>query len=337
MIFSLQILRAYAAIIVVLLHLSHLILKYLNVDLTDIFQFGFSGVQLFFILSGFIITYIHKKDINKGFDRFVFYLKKRFIRIYPIYWVIFFSVFIMAVVFKMPSHIDNISIFLNNVFLLPQKDNLLLVVVWTLQYEIFFYLIFALFILNQRLHKFFYGSFIFLLYVVLYDSALFQNHASFNIFLFLMGGIIALYYEKLNIDYSKSKFVLMSGILSYIIVSIFICINDKIPLQEIILGVVGSLIIIGLIYLEKNGYNFKKFRSLILVGNASYVIYLIHYPIISVLMKLYVKSGVLKHITFFEASIFFIIISLFVVIFVGILVHKFIEIPLMKYLNRKLL
>ena len=129
----------------------------------------------------------------------------------------------------------------------------------------------------------------------------------------------------------------MSGILSYIIVSIFICINDKIPLQEIILGVVGSLIIIGLIYLEKNGYNFKKFRSLILVGNASYVIYLIHYPIITVLMKLYIKSGVLKHITFFEASIFFIIISLFVVIFVGILVHKFIEIPLMKYLNRKLL
>lgn len=69
--FSLQYLRGIAAFFVVLYHATVLFKKYYNYDyLFDLFNTGYMGVDVFFILSGFIIFYVHywilesKKDLN---------------------------------------------------------------------------------------------------------------------------------------------------------------------------------------------------------------------------------------------------------------------------------
>lgn len=88
---SLQVLRAIAALLVVMYHsnvFSDLILK--REYLMGIFRFGYSGVDLFFVLSGFIIYYAHKNDFG-NFSKLRPYLIKRFTRIYRILLVYKFT------------------------------------------------------------------------------------------------------------------------------------------------------------------------------------------------------------------------------------------------------
>ena len=52
----------------------------------DAFRFGHAGFHLFFVLSGFLMYYIHSEDLGRprGLLPFAY---KRFSRIYPSYWV----------------------------------------------------------------------------------------------------------------------------------------------------------------------------------------------------------------------------------------------------------
>ncbi len=79
----LQVLRGVAASIVVLYHLCATTQTYFKDNFLNI-HWGWVGVDLFFILSGFIITFIHFDDIrNRG--SVTSFIKKRVIRIFPIY------------------------------------------------------------------------------------------------------------------------------------------------------------------------------------------------------------------------------------------------------------
>jgi exopolysaccharide production protein ExoZ len=66
---SLQYIRGIAALLVVLYHATNMLIESGSgyVYLHGIFQFGYMGVDIFFILSGFIIFYIHYSHIgDKG-------------------------------------------------------------------------------------------------------------------------------------------------------------------------------------------------------------------------------------------------------------------------------
>ena len=85
-----QVLRGFAAIAVLLYHTGVYAGIYFNNPIF-FFENGNLGVDFFFTLSGFIITYIHLQDIKrrgsvKGF------LLKRFIRIFPFYWLVLVAV-----------------------------------------------------------------------------------------------------------------------------------------------------------------------------------------------------------------------------------------------------
>ena len=149
----LQISRGFAAMLVILYHLRDTSASYFNITaFNDFFSFGSLGVDYFFILSGFIITYVHYSDLVNGTNPFNF-LKKRLIRIYPTYWVIATITLIVLVVVlngKSPHLDHDINIrsfsewkYISGCYLLlPMNHQYFLQLAWTLSYEILFYLLF---------------------------------------------------------------------------------------------------------------------------------------------------------------------------------------------------
>ena len=133
-IYSLQALRFIAAALVVI---SHIRTEY------DLTPFGSSGVDVFFVISGFIIYYVTREGAPQFFTR-------RLIRIVPLYWL--GTLALAAVAMKSPGSLHGLQFdmptLFGSLFFIPvwnesfQYHLPLLLLGWSLNYEILFYLIF---------------------------------------------------------------------------------------------------------------------------------------------------------------------------------------------------
>src|SRR5579859_1761464 len=151
---SLEMLRAFAAIFVVMYHAQGIVgVRFGASPFSGLFAGGHVGVDLFFVLSGFIITYVHSGDIGH-LDRIGKYMFSRFRRIYPAVWIVTaLAGFVYALGFGGAGASAKLSWagMLDSTLLLPQPGEPLVNVSWTLKYEIFFYLLFSLTIIRLRL------------------------------------------------------------------------------------------------------------------------------------------------------------------------------------------
>jgi len=151
-----QIFRAAAAIAVLLYHLT-MTNKFYYAYLDNFFGWGHAGIDFFFQLSGFIMVYVNWDRAGHGEHTWRF-LVQRLTRIYPIYWCVLLVT--VAAYWGFPPSPENV--WAPQSTLTPSK---LLVAVtlqdtgatiigpaWTLTYEVMFYLVFALFfVLPPRL------------------------------------------------------------------------------------------------------------------------------------------------------------------------------------------
>lgn len=147
-------LRGLAATLVLVIH-SFLFLGYShtyskNFELTNI------GVDLFFVLSGFIMAFAHWDDFGKGVTSVSTFLKKRVIRIYPMYFLVtLLTAIILYVAPKLfyAMEYSNLLVIKSLLFIPSQigsGTSLILAVAWTLAFEVVFYLIFSLCLLFRR-------------------------------------------------------------------------------------------------------------------------------------------------------------------------------------------
>jgi peptidoglycan/LPS O-acetylase OafA/YrhL len=147
---TLHILQVYRGLAVLFVVFYHAILIIFNNDefysFWELLSWGYSGVHIFFVLSGFIICFIHFSDINKP-SRAGKYLYKRFTRIYPVYWVVLL-IFIPAYLSSINS-INIYHIFENITLLRVSNHDKIIAVAWTLSHEVLFYAIFFVLILNR--------------------------------------------------------------------------------------------------------------------------------------------------------------------------------------------
>ena len=144
---SVQIYRAVAVLLVVLFHGSAFILsRYLLAPLGNMFQTGFFGVFLFFVISGFIILMAHHRDLGRP-DRLWYYLSRRFVRIYPFFW----GVLMIWGGWRIFTGGIGLKEFAANALLFMGMPELIIPVSWTLRYEVIFYALFATAILNKPL------------------------------------------------------------------------------------------------------------------------------------------------------------------------------------------
>ncbi|NYZ69707.1 acyltransferase [Endozoicomonas sp. SM1973] len=118
MFYNIQMLRAFAAIVVFLHHaLPHYTTMNGTASLLISFaEYGYIGVDIFFVISGFVIchTTIHKERNYHNLYKFV---KHRMLRIYLGYWPFFFIAFLLSY-YSDPQKLERIdllgSFFLTN-------------------------------------------------------------------------------------------------------------------------------------------------------------------------------------------------------------------------------
>lgn len=127
---SVQVLRAIAASSVVFYHVPFI-------------RRGSFGVDIFFVISGFIIAYISAVEPK-------YFLIKRIIRVVPLYWLGTLGVFMVAVLFPglLKSTTGSLSHLMKSLLFVPyvradRSIQPLLFLGWTLEYEMFFYCLFA--------------------------------------------------------------------------------------------------------------------------------------------------------------------------------------------------
>jgi len=148
---NVQALRGIAATMVVFFHALVYFFSFpVNVPMPRWASFGASGVDVFFVISGFVMVYVTRNRFG-SFAAQGRFLLDRVLRIYPFYWVATLPVIVACVLFPKLTFISlNGGTLLDSLLLLPQKDFPLLRVGWTLVHEMYFYIVFSFFLLGKR-------------------------------------------------------------------------------------------------------------------------------------------------------------------------------------------
>ncbi|MCH0692876.1 acyltransferase [Escherichia coli] len=332
MIKSIHYLRGVAALFVVLFHMQ----GYLNNDIYGdlgyrLFGFGNIGVDLFFIISGYIICL---SASNYTISTVHIYAIKRIFRIYP---VLIFSAFLWYLF--LPGNKD-LNFFIRSI--LPAQANYndappyfgfnLIYPAWTLTFEIAFYVIYAMSFSLSYKHK----NKIALVATILIPVVL-QLITSHNITMsgeekivilsdIFSNGLITLLSSPMFIDFSFGIIIYCffnSSMSNYILSfkKICLCVSLLIIVTSLVLifsksinghgpfgfGFVSSLIVLSLLVIEKN-HGMINIFGLGFLGNISYSLYMTHVLIYHGLdgAGLLVNiDGIYKLITMVSLSIIF--------------------------------
>jgi len=290
---SLQAGRALAAMAVAAFHLSIMMgaPRYGgDAVFSAVTRFGDRGVDYFFVLSGFIILFVHRKDIGQP-AQLGNYLRKRFIRLFPIYWL--YSIPMAALLLMgmgtdaslpatLPDWLTSITLIRFTPALPPLPTS------WTLFHEVAFYATFGLLILNRRL------GIAALLAAALACVLHFQfpgthERTPYNVYtaaynLYFLFGIGAYWLFRRG---GPGWWELLLGLALPAL-----AFSDMIPpgpLASLLVAIGFSLILAGAAKLEMGGA-FTVPAALVFIGDASYTIYLLHLPFEGLLLKIALKS-----------------------------------------------
>lgn len=149
MVNTLQAARGIAAFMVVAFHLLPIEAKYgLPAMLPGAFYFGQLGVDVFFVISGFVMV-LTTTNAHGSLGKSGQFIARRAARIYPLYWfylLLLLPVFIVAPTMINASQGSEVDI-VRSFLLFPDTHLPLLAVGWSLIYEVWFYLVFAVLLL----------------------------------------------------------------------------------------------------------------------------------------------------------------------------------------------
>ena len=291
---NIHILRYIASLMIVVLHFNGTFLKGdLNIDNQNYILS--SGVDMFFIISGFLMFIL----IEKRKYKFKQFLVTRLSKIVPIYYAVTILLFLgdnfLNIFPRKDILISDLikSLTFSNIFF--ENGETILAVGWTLEYEVIFYFIVALSILfkfNIRNSAIFITSSILFLCVIL---------KSFLFLEFLFGGL-AFFVVKYKLYQQKN-------ILSFILFgSIFLFLLDG---RYIVFGIpmFGIFLISFLIN--------KKYPIKFLPLNLSYEVYIYHILIIRVLDRI----GFMSNFSY-SLNLLFTILITFLISYISNVVEK---------------
>ncbi|MEN5015858.1 acyltransferase [Erwinia sp. Eh17-17] len=346
-----QALRALAAIMVVLHHAKAFLVgtKYEGLSF-DLFWPGAFGVDLFFIISGFIIAYT-----SYNYDRkdILVFLKKRLIRIWPMYFI---ATMIYLVVFKSTdlstmhgfSYTDKVEAtsllsVIKSLLFIPLNFNspvyfgtATLFVGWTLNYEFYFYMVCAVGLIFSKNKLWFYLSwFLFTLFIIpsfmgitrqprpIIEGAGYLNLTMQSlIWEFFSGACIAILFRngKLNISGKKKSIAIIA-------IALAIPAYGYITKRNVDHGIQYFGLYYCIMFLLLTSCqsfirdNIKIPRLILAIGDSSYSLYLLH-PIIFILAFKF-KEYAFPSVGY--QNYYFMFLTVLISVLVSLLSYKYLE------------
>jgi len=335
-------LRGIAVILVVLFHYAY---RYNSSEilslypLLNLFKYGYVGVQLFFIISGFVIAFTLCK--YKNIFRFTI---ARFSRLYPIYWIAIAFIFITKS-FILGEHIPTVT-YLVNLSMLQSFFKVQSVngVFWTLAKELTFYVfaatLYKLDIFNKNWPYVIWGV-VSITWMSLYNLGYAPHHSmAFKIgilllcrysLLFIAG--IYIYRIAFKINNIRNN-IFFAGAILVIYIMQYSLENENLHLvkssAQIMLCAVCFLPFFAICY-KNNSFLENKF--LLLSGRISYSWYLTHSPLRDIIFPaIYDKISM-----YWSVALTFALSFLFALLFYYLIeryIHKYTLMCLLKIYNK---
>jgi len=315
--YSIQILRGLAALLVVIYHSS---IKYDQSYGGHVFHFGNIGVDIFFIISGYVMSLIYSKR-KLGFRLFFI---DRVRRILPLYWLL--TLVAYAAYLLYPSLVNSSggeTYILESFLLWPVDGKFLIQNGWTLSFEFYFYLLFAA-------ASLIFGHYIYSVILILtlpILASLFNvdwanNFLENTIVYEFVYGIIAYYIlEYIKNIYWKATWFLLT------VLVIFYFIAGRAGSD----GLVAFILVVSLGAINISKLSVERssvLRLLNRLGDSSYSLYLVHVFSLVVLSKLY------RYIVGLDSFVLFVSVLCVGSILAGWFVYCLIEKPIDQYLKK---
>lgn len=343
---NIQALRGLAVTSVVLMHLMIMEKKFGGAQtlLSGSMIFRFFGVDLFFIMSGFLMVTITRGKFQDPVNALKF-LYARLAKIYPIYWI--FTSLVLIVYLIRPEWVNsyqgNQVDILSSFLLIPEQTLPLIIVAWTLVHEMYFYIVFTVIILFVR-EKYLKHSILLWGIIALAINLLvgpvnpFIKVISHPLtFEFIAGCFLAYIYHNSDIKISR-KILLPAAVLSLVISLAayyrFQSVTGEIEMpgwwRILIFGLPALITVFCMIYAEKDGFTIHNiFYS---IGNASYSIYLTHVLTLSAFghfWSMFAADGIIDNIVMIPVSFALVLLT-------GFISYNYLEKPLLN-LSKKIL
>lgn len=280
---SIQILRALAAFGVVALHVGHEGATRLGPrnPLPD-FSLGAAGVDLFFVISGFIMVYASDALFARP-GAPAWFFTRRLARIVPLYWAATAAAVVCLVAFRYTGALEQLTWQTLAASLLfvpwPRPDGMMLPVHmlgWTLNFEMFFYLVFALALTLTRRNAVFAVTGLFVVLVAAGRAFALPQPFAFwcdpVILEFCFGMLIALgHREGVHLPRAAAIMLVIAGFAALALGTM----TSGWP-RPLAWGLPAAAIVAGAV-LAGPGEPGRITRALVFFGDASYSIYLVHW------------------------------------------------------------
>lgn len=301
-------LRALAVIPVVIYHAKLFLFGRM------LFPGGFFGVDVFFVLSGFLITSILMIQLSGGNFSILSFYERRARRIMPALFAVIFICVALSYILLLPDALTSfykslvaVSLFCSNIFFSfennyfsPNVDLKPLLHTWSLAVEEQYYLAFPLLLaLLWKRGKKFTITALFLILIssfafASYESLSDKNFSFYSIFTrcweLLIGAISAVHLHNRRIDRNNLTAQCLSsiGLLMIFFSMIFIDNTFPHPSWPTLLPTLGSALVI--IYSSPKNLVGKvlSFPVFVFIGVLSYSIYLWHHPIFAFTRNIFV-------------------------------------------------
>ena len=346
--YGVQVLRALAALAVVAVHSTdYLQLKNGSVPQALRWIHGQAGVDIFFVISGFVMTISSERLLAKAHPTRIF-LWRRILRIIPLYWLLT-TVKLVAIsarpslsIHAYPSAWNIVSSYLFVPSLNPVGDvRPLIPLGWTLNFEMMFYVLFAIgmWVASRRRQGlkmvvgFLVPAICLLAAVGLLRSGrwpVWTSWADPIVLEFLMGVGVARLAMRARLPGWGVAIALQ--VLGCAGVILFV---PNMVLRPVMWGVPAAAIVLGTVALERY-WRHRLPKWLLLLGNASYSIYLIQEFVFPVLHAGVERLGGTRiHTRPLETGIVMMIVSMIVTAAVGVAVYLWVERRMTEFFKSK--